>query len=149
MLTEAGHRRLIKPAVLQKAITGGFAPDDFRIDTAAGTVTCPDGHTTVLLPPGGKHRQRKAWFTAKQCTNCPLRSRCTIAKGDRVVTWRAAVERTIAWLVNRGNRHLPCRGTINGERWIHHRAAALNHHRLINLGLHHHDGTWTLAPASP
>ncbi|MGW2602612.1 IS1182 family transposase [Streptomyces klenkii] len=173
-LTEAGHRLLIKPAALKKAVAGGFTLDDFRIDTAAGTVTCPAGHTTVLLPPGGRHRQRKAWFTAKQCTTCLLRSRCTTAKGGRVVTWRPhhdlqeaarqqatdpawqadyrrwrpAVERTIAWLVHRGNRRLPCRGTINGERWIHHRAAALNLRRLINLGLDHHNGTWTLAPTS-
>ncbi|MCF3103249.1 IS1182 family transposase [Streptomyces roseoverticillatus] len=174
-LTTARHRLLIKPAVLKRAVVGGFTLDDFRIDAAAGTVTCPAGHTTALLPSGGKHHQRKAWFTAKQCTNCPLRARCTRAKGGRVVTWRPhhdlqesarrqaadpawqadyrrwrpAVERTIAWLVNRGNRRLPCRGTIKGERWIHHRAAALNLRRLINLGLTHHNGTWTLAPTSP
>ncbi|MBP2403480.1 transposase [Streptomyces syringium] len=85
-LIEAGHRLLIKPAALRKA-AGGFTLDDFRIDAAADTVTCPAGHSTVLLPPGGKHHQRKAWFTAEQCITCPLRSRCTTAKGGRVVTW--------------------------------------------------------------
>ncbi|WKK27729.1 transposase [Streptomyces olivoreticuli] len=43
---------------------------------------------TPLLPPGGKHHQRKAWFTAKQCTICPLSPRCTTAKGGRVVAWQ-------------------------------------------------------------
>ncbi|WP_420717267.1 transposase [Streptomyces sp. WM6378] len=63
--------------------------------------------------------------------------------------WRPPVERVIAWLVAHGNRRLPCRGTIKGERWIHHRAAALNLRRLINLGLHHHNGAWTLTSANP
>ncbi|MFC5144533.1 IS1182 family transposase [Streptomyces aureoversilis] len=174
-LTAAGHRLLIKPAALKKAVTGGFTLDDFHIDSAAGSVTCPAGHTTDLLPPGGKHQQRKAWFTAKQCTICPLKPRCTTAKGGRVFTWRPhhnlqadarrqatdpawqadyrrwrpPVERTIAWLVAHGNRHLACRGSIKGERWIHHRAAALNLRRLINLGLDHHNGTWTLTPTTP
>ncbi|WP_079036371.1 IS1182 family transposase [Streptomyces silaceus] len=175
-LTAAGHRLLIKPPALKPAVPGGFTLDDFHVDATNGTVTCPGGHTTILLAPGGSHRQRKAWFTAKQCTSCPLKSRCTTAKGGRVVTWRPhhdlqqaarsqatsdpdwqadyrrwrpVVERVIAWLVARGNRRLPCRGWINGERWIHHRAAALNLRRLINLGLDHRKGTWTLAPATP
>ncbi|WP_431047887.1 transposase [Streptomyces sp. P1-3] len=174
-LTASGHRLLIKPAVLKKAVTGGFTLDDFHIDAAASTVACPAGHTTTLLPPSGKHQQRKAWFNVQQCTGCPLRARCTTSKRGRVVTWRPhhelqadarrqatdpswqadyrrwrpPVERVIAWLVAHGNRRLPCRGSIKGERWIHHRAAALNLRRLINLGLNHHNGTWTLTPAIP
>ncbi|WP_372516241.1 transposase [Streptomyces noursei] len=120
----------------------------------------------VLLPAGGKRQQRKAWFTVLQCTACPLQARCTTSKRGRIVTWRPhhelqadarrqatdpswqadyrrwrrPVERVIAWLVAHGNRRLPCRGTIKGERWIHHRAAALNLRRLINLGLNRHNG---------
>jgi hypothetical protein len=53
------------------------------------------------------------------------------------------VERAIAWLT-RGNRRLRCRGAIKNDHWLHHRAAALNLRRLINLGLGH-DGTgWAL-----
>ncbi|MFF1374766.1 IS1182 family transposase [Streptomyces sp. NPDC058308] len=175
-LTAAGHRLLVKPPALKPAVPGGFTLDDFHSNPATDTVTCPAGHTTVLLPQGGSHQQRKAWFTANQCTACPFKARCTTAKGGRVVTWRPhhdlqqaarhqaatdpdwqadyrrwrpAVERVIAWLVARGNRRLPCRGWINGERWIHHRAAALNLRRLTNLGLDHRNGTWTLAPATP
>ncbi|GGV05896.1 hypothetical protein GCM10010211_85780 [Streptomyces albospinus] len=149
-LTTGGHRLLIKPAALKEAVTGGFTLDDFRIDAPAGTVTCPAGHTTSLLPAGGKHQQCKAWFTVQQCTGCPLQARCTTSERGRVVTWRPhrelqadarrqatdpswqadyrrwrpPVEPVIAWLVAHGNRRLPCRGTIKGERWIHHRAAA-------------------------
>ena len=44
----------------------------------------------------------------------------------------------------RGNRRLPYRGTHANDRWLHHRAAALNLRRLVNLGLTHLNNTWTL-----
>ncbi|MEU6799025.1 IS1182 family transposase [Nonomuraea wenchangensis] len=174
-LTEAGHRLLIKPPALKPAVIGGFTLDDFAIDTAAGTVTCPAGHTVPLAPPGGRYQQRRATFTGL-CAACPLRERCTTAKTGRVVTirphhdlqaaarhqaatdlawqddyrrWRPMAERAVAWLVARGNRRLRYRGTAANDRWLHHRAAALNLRRLINLGLTHTSGTWTLAPITP
>ncbi|NJP96247.1 hypothetical protein HCN51_43595 [Nonomuraea sp. FMUSA5-5] len=66
---------------------GGFTPDDFAIDTAAGTVTCPAGHTVPLAAPGGRYQQRRATFTGL-CAACPLRERCTTAKTGRVLTIR-------------------------------------------------------------
>ncbi|MFG2381630.1 transposase, partial [Streptomyces avermitilis] len=60
--------------------------------------------------------------------------------------WRPPVERAVAWIVHRGNRRLRYRGTISNNTWLHTRAAALNLRRMINLGLTHTSGTWTLAP---
>lgn len=168
-LGEAGHTVVIKPAPLQQAVPGGFTADDFTVDTAAGTVTCPAGHTKTLGKP---HRDgsRQAQFKAL-CAGCPLRMRCTKSKTGRVFSvhadfdqlkaardqaatdpgwqaeyrrWRPPVERAIAWLVARGNRRVPYRGVIANNTWLHHRAAALNLRRLVNLGLHHTDGTWAL-----
>ncbi|MEI5102857.1 transposase [Streptomyces sp. PmtG] len=34
------------------------------------------------------YQQRKAWFPGPQRTTCPLKPRCTTAKGGRAVTWR-------------------------------------------------------------
>jgi hypothetical protein len=106
----------------------------------------------------------------------PAARPCTTAKTGRVVTirphndlqttarrqaatdpvwqddyrrWRPMVERAVAWLVARGNRRLRYRGTDANDRRLHHRAAALNLRRLINLGLTHTKGTWTLAPTTP
>ena len=59
------------------------------------------------------------------------------------------VEHAVAWLVARGNRRLRYRGTGANDRWLHHRAAALNLRRLINLGLTHTSGIWTLTPITP
>ncbi|MFF7358612.1 IS1182 family transposase [Streptomyces filipinensis] len=169
-LTTAGHHLLIKPAALKRAVTGGFTLDDFHIDTASGTVTCPAGRTTPLGSPVGRQHQRKAWFSVQHCTDCLLKARCTTSKRGRVVTWRPhhdlqaaareqatdpqwqaeyrrwrpVVERVIAWLVAHGNRRIPCRGVVKGERWIHNRAAALNLRRLINLGLDYRNGSWKL-----
>lgn len=53
----------------------------------------------------------------------------------------------IAWLVAQGNRRVPYRGVIKKDTWLHHRAAALNLRRLINLGLARTDSTWTLTTA--
>jgi hypothetical protein len=172
-LGQAGHRLFFKPAPLQAAVPGGFTLDDFAIDTTAATVTCPNGHTVALARPGGQHHQRIAAFKSL-CTGCPLRERCTKAKAGRTVTigphhdlqaaarhqaatdpdwqadyrrWRPPVERAVAWLVHHGNRRLRHRGTIANDTWLHTRAAALNLRRLINLGLTHANGTWTLSPA--
>ena len=49
-LAEAGHTAIIKPVPLRPAVAGGFTLDDFTIDEAAGTVTCPAGVTRTLTP---------------------------------------------------------------------------------------------------
>ncbi|MEQ4726295.1 IS1182 family transposase [Nonomuraea sp. B19D2] len=174
-LTVAGHRLLIKPPALKPAVVGGFTLDDFAIDTGAGTVTCPAGHTVPLAAPAGRYQQRRATFTGL-CAACPLHDRCTTATTGRILTirphhdlqaaarhqaatdpawqddyrhWRPMVERAVAWLVARGNRRLPYRGTHANDRWLHHRAAALNLRRLVNLGLAYLNNTWTLTPTSP
>ncbi len=172
-LTAAGHTALVKPPPLRPAVPGGFTLDDFRINTAAATVTCPAGHTVALTAPGGVHRQRHAYFN-QLCADCPLRGRCTKGRGGRIVTirphhdaqavarhqaatdtawqdeyrrWRPLVERGIAWLTH-GARRLRYRGVIKNDAWLRTRAAALNLRRLINLGLQHNDGTWTLDTAT-
>jgi hypothetical protein len=44
------------------------------------------------------------------------------------------------------NRRVPYRGVTKNNTWLHHRAAALNLRRLVNLGLTRtSDGTWALA----
>ena len=54
-LRAAGHTQTIKPIPLRPAVPGGFTRDDFAVDLAAGTVTCPAGHTVAITPgrPGG------------------------------------------------------------------------------------------------
>ncbi|MFD3875838.1 IS1182 family transposase [Streptomyces sp. NPDC058623] len=173
VLEQAGHRLFLKPAPVRAAVPGGFTLEDFTIDTAAATVTCPQGHTVSLSDPGGQHHQRKAAFK-DLCDGCSLRERCTKAKAGRILTirphhdqqaaarrqaatdpdrqaayrrWRPPVERAVAWIVHRGNRRLRYIGTIKNDTWLHTRAAALNLRRLINLGLTHTNGTWHLAPA--
>ena len=169
-LLEHGHRLFLKPAPPATAVPGGFSLDDFAIDTAAGQVTCPAGHTVTLAAPAGIHRQRKAVFE-QLCTACPLRPKCTNAKRGRVLTirphhdqqaaarrqaatdphwqaayrrWRPPVERAVAWLVAHGNRRLRYRGTIANNAWIHTRAAALNLRTLLALGLTRANGRWSL-----
>jgi transposase len=168
-LTASGHTPIVKPAPLRPAVPGGFTLDDFAVDTRAGTATCPAGHTVPLTAPGGHHQQRKAYFGTR-CDLCPLRGRCTKAKTGKILTirphhdaqaaarrqaatdpdwqaeyrrWRPMVERGIAWLT-RGSRRLHYRGVLKNNAWLHTRAAAINLRTLINLGLDHTDGTWTL-----
>ncbi|MGE0126452.1 MAG: IS1182 family transposase [Vicinamibacterales bacterium] len=63
---------------------GRLAKRDFHIDLAAGTVTCPAGHTTAIrTEPSG---QRRAAFAKARCSLCPLRGRCVApARGTRQV----------------------------------------------------------------
>lgn len=159
----AGHTPVIKPWPLRPAVEGGFTLDDFTIDQAAGTVTCPAGATRAIALKGTAN-----FGTA--CNGCPLRGRCTNAKDGRKITLhpqagllraqrerakdedfqaiyrqhRPMVERSIAWLT-RGNRKVPYRGVEKNNAWLHHRTAAINLRRLLVLGLHRTEGTWTLA----
>ena len=67
---DAGHMAVIKPRPLKPAVEGGFTLDDFTVDEAAGTVTCPACVTRRISA------RRNVTFGAA-CRGCPLRARCT------------------------------------------------------------------------
>jgi hypothetical protein len=167
-LADAGHTAVLKPAPLRPAVAGGYTLDDFLVDEAASTVTCPHGVTRTITPA------RHAVFGIA-CRTCPLRERCTTSKDGRTLRlhphdallrqarqeWatdpdlratyrrhRPMVERSIAWLVGAdgGARKLRYRGVLRNDLWLHLRAAALNLRRLVNLGLANVQGVWTLQP---
>jgi Transposase DDE domain len=169
-LQASGHRAVIKPPPLPRAVPGGFTIDDFTVDGHGGMATCPAGRTVALGRPQADGN-RQAQFKTR-CRGCPLRERCTTAKAGRVLTvhpqhaqlaaarraaadpawqdeyrqWRPPVERAIAWLTAHGKRRVPYRGVTKNNTWLHHRAAALNLRRLASLGLTHTStGTWALA----
>jgi IS5 family transposase len=165
-LTAAGHRQTIKPAPLRPPVPGGFTSDDFTIDLAARTATCPGAHTVPI------NRSGKARFGSR-CDGCPLRSHCTHSKKGRDLKihphhhelararrdakdpgwqgryrrWRPMVERTIAWLVADGHRRVGYRGIERNGIWFAHRAAAVNLKRLIRLGLNHNGTGWAVTHA--
>ena len=68
-----------------------FPKDDFVIDLAAGSCTCPAGQVTHTIVPAGKrtdrtgrvHRLQAFQFDGAECRACPLRSQCIAAKGSR------------------------------------------------------------------
>ena len=154
------HRLAIKP--WPHVDTGKFTRDDFILDHAARTATCPAGHTVPIAPRGGAN-------FGPRCRDCPLRDRCTSAKDGRHLDitahdaelvearrawrngdftddyrrWRPMVERSLAWLVRPGRR-VAYRGVARNRIWLAHRAAAVNLQRLIRLGLTHND-TWMIA----
>jgi hypothetical protein len=137
-----GHTLVIKPPPLRQAVPGGFTIDDFSIDRAAGTATCPAGHTANLGQINADSA-RTAQFK-RVCTGCLLPERCTTSKTGRTLNvhpqhellaaarfqaatnadrqneyrrWRPPVERAIAWLVAKGNPRVPCRGVIANNIW--------------------------------
>jgi hypothetical protein len=127
-LAAAGHTPVIKPWPLPPVVPDGFTLDDFVVDQAAGTATCPHG---VIRPIT---RTRRVTFGAA-CRDCPLRARCTTAARGRILTLhphdtlqrahraratdpdfqadyrrhRPMVERSMAWITH-GNRRVPYRG---------------------------------------
>ena len=68
-----------------------FPKDDFGIDLAAGSCTCPAGQVTHTIVPAGKrtdaagrvHRLQAFQFDGAVCRICPLRSQCIAAKGRK------------------------------------------------------------------
>jgi hypothetical protein len=162
-LAAAGHTAVIKPWPLRPPVPGGFTRDDFAVDQAAGSATCPAGVTRRIT------RTRIVVFGAA-CRGCPLRARCTTSATGRTLhlhehdalmrahraraadpdfqatyrRHRPMVERSIAW-ITRGHRRVPYRGVLNNDAWLHLRVAAVNLRRLLALGLTRTDGQWALA----
>ena len=68
-----------------------FPKEDFRIDLAAGTCTCPAGQVTGKLLPARKrtgstgrtHRLQAFRFDAAVCGVCPLRPRCVAGSSGK------------------------------------------------------------------
>jgi hypothetical protein len=166
-IAKAGQLAVLKPKPLQPAVVGGFTVDDFTVDHASGTVTCPNAITRPISTTG------VATFGAR-CRTCPLRSRCTTSKTGRKLVvgahdallrqarrdWaadprlrqayrqhRPNVERVISQLASRGGRRLKLRylGTASNNAWLKRRTAALNLRNLLGRGLTRRDGTWALA----
>jgi IS5 family transposase len=162
-LNDRDMTAVIKPPPLRPAVEGGYTLDDFDIDENAGTVTCPAGITVQLTA-------RRARF-GRHCATCPRRDRCTTAARGRVIVLhphhallaaaralaatdafsdtyrrhRPMVERSIAWLVRGPNRRLRYHGIPRNQLWLGHRAAAVNLHRLVTLGLTHQADHWAIA----
>ena len=74
MLRADRHTQAIKPIPLRRAIPGGFDRDDFIIDHAARTATCPAGATVQITTAGN------ATFGVR-CRGRPLREHCTTRGG--------------------------------------------------------------------
>ena len=66
-----------------------FPKEDFVIDLAAGSCTCPAGQVTHTTVPAGKRTDgtgstsRAYQFDGAVCRACPLRSQCIAAKGRK------------------------------------------------------------------
>ncbi|MCI0688690.1 MAG: IS1182 family transposase [Sporichthyaceae bacterium] len=144
---------------------GHFTKDQFHIDLAAGTVTCPAQRTApIVYNPNPRHRHHGQASFGSACGSCPLRGQCTSAKGGRTITitayehelaaararqadpdraadyrsTRPKVERKLAHLVRRrhGGRRVRVRGRAKVAADFNLLAAAVNLARLGVLGLH-------------
>jgi Transposase DDE domain/Transposase domain (DUF772) len=163
------HAASIDPRVKVQAPVapgGHFTKDQFQIDLAAGTVTCPAKHPApIVYHPNPRHRHHGQASFGPACTTCPLRGRCTSAAAggrtititaheaelaaarvrqadpDRAADYRATrpkVERKLAHLVRRrhGGRRVRVRGLAKVAADFSLLAAAVNLARLGVLGLH-------------
>jgi hypothetical protein len=144
---------------------GHFTKDQFQIDLAAGTVTCPAQRAApIVYNPNPRHRHHGQASFGPACGSCPLRGQCTSAQAGRTVTitayehelaaararqadpdlaadyraTRPKVERKLAHLVRRrhGGRRVRVRGLAKVAADFNLLAAAVNLARLGVLGLH-------------
>jgi hypothetical protein len=162
-----GHDMRTKVPPVRNA--NGYSKDQFTIDLAAGTVTCPASHT-VAIRDGRRHRQARF---GRFCGSCPLRADCTKARRGRIISihpheaalqhakarqkdpdWqqdyrahRPVVERKISHLTRRpwGGRKARCHGSARILTDIVTRASVINLARLATLGLHQTPTGWDIA----
>jgi Transposase DDE domain len=78
--TARGHDMRAKVPPVRNA--NGYSKDQFTIDLAAGTVTCP-AHHTVTIRAGLRHRVARFGPLSQ---SCPLRAACTKARRGRVIS---------------------------------------------------------------
>ena len=165
---DAGHDAVIKPRPIPAAVAGGFTVDDFTVDEAAATTTCPAGNTRPIT------KTRNVVFGAL-CRDCPLAARCTTSKTGRTINlherddllrqarrdWtdkpdlrekyrmnRPNVERVVSQIASRGGRRLKLRyrGVEKNHAWLTRRTAGLNLRNLVGRGLTRTAGVWALTP---
>ncbi|SDT00043.1 IS1182 family transposase [Actinoplanes derwentensis] len=163
----------IKTKVQAPVAPGGrFTKDQFTIDLAAGTVTCPNQVTITIRPVAGHARHAGQADFGTACTTCPLRTQCTTSKTGRHITisrwethlvtartrqtdpgWKAdyratrpKVEHKIAHLMRRrhGGRRARMRGLQRIAADFSLLAAATNLARLATIGRTHQPQGWTL-----
>jgi len=165
---DAGGGAVIKPRPILAAVDDGFTVDDFTVDEAAATATCPAGNIRPITTA------RNVIFGAL-CRGCPLAARCTTSKSGRTLNlhehddllrqarrdWadkpdlrekyrmnRPNVERVVSQIASRGGRRLKLRyrGTAKNNAWLANRTAGLNLRNLIGRGLTRTTGMWALTP---
>ena len=154
------------PSVVSEA---PFPKDRFTVELDRATVTCPAGHTAVIVPArgGGGRASFRPW-----CAACPLRSSCTASRRGRTIaihpqeavlqraraaqrdpgwqdryrTDRPTVERKISHFTRRawGGRNARTRGLARITTDLVARAGALNWARLAVIGLDHDPAGWVL-----
>jgi Transposase DDE domain len=165
--TARGHDMRTKVPPVRNA--NGYSKDQFNIDLAAGTVTCP-AQRTVAIRKGLRYRVARFGVL---CNSCPLRAQCTTSRRGRAIsihpqeaalqhakarqkdpswqqdyrTYRPIVERKISHFTRRpwGGRKARCRGQKRILTDILTRASALNLARLATLLLHHGTAGWAIA----
>jgi Transposase DDE domain/Transposase domain (DUF772) len=162
------HAASIDPLVKVQAPVapgGHFTKEQFHIDLAVGTITCPAKHTVAIVyNPNPRNRHHGQASFGPACGSCPLRGQCTNAAGGRTITitayeaelaaararqadpdraaayraTRPKVERKLAHLVRRrhGGRRVRVRGLVKVAADFSLLAAAVNLARLGVLGLH-------------
>ena len=86
---EAGRRLVAK--VPGRPNRSHFPKNDFHLDLAAGSCTCPAGQVTRTIVPAGKrtdgtgrvYRLQAFQFDGAVCGVCPLRPECIAAQGSK------------------------------------------------------------------
>ncbi|MDT2009864.1 hypothetical protein FXW78_50395 [Rhodococcus opacus] len=161
-----GTDTVIKPKPLRPAVDGGFTLDDFTVDEAGGTVTCPAGPQQADEPkadgdlsagyapaarsdPGCHHSARRPFddhppargFAAGR----PRQARTPQFKQDYPT--RSTVERIIAWAATQNGHRLKLRylGVRKNDAWLRTRCASMNLRTLVNSGLTRRTGCGALA----
>jgi hypothetical protein len=85
---------VLAPVPEGKIIEGVFGKHEFEINLAAGTVTCPGGHTVPISI--SKNGFRGANFTRAMCRGCPLKERCCPGRPRRQLNLREREDLLIA-----------------------------------------------------
>jgi hypothetical protein len=123
-----GATVIAKVPPVSKSKSVEFTAEDFKVDLERGVAKCPAGKTSSAYSQSRSDGVHRFSFSRQDCTNCPVRSKCTSSKrASRKLSLSASFEELRA--LRKKQRTMDFKNRYRRRTRVEHRIA-----RMVQLG---------------